>query len=202
MQGSKNVTGRPSKHPQLLNGLKQYLDEARSNPSLKLTVLAISRTIGVKKSTIYRHQQYNPEVAELLRSIRTLAVARKLAKLDTEEFIDSGSDESGKIFQETSLDSVHDVAGSISLELLTTRAARAVQIAVWSMGRFVGRHRKHRYVSDLPRVVFDLDTTLAQLHRIREDLGSLSDEWIQISQNDCEIAGAGDQLSLSYISEK
>lgn len=199
MQNSTGVIGRPSKHSKLVNGLKQYLSDARSNPGLKLNILAISRAIGVKKSTIYLRQKNDPEVAELLNSVRALASARKLAALNRDEFVDS--EVSKKSLQERNIDLTDDAAELISLELLTVNSANAVQKAVWSMSRFIGRHRKHRYVSDLPRAVFDLDVTLAQLYRIREELGSLSDKWIEISQSDCDIASVSDQLTLSYSSE-
>ncbi len=187
MQTSTSVIGRPSKHSKLVNGLKQYLSNARSNPGLKLTILAISKAIDVKKSTIYLHQD-DPEVAELLNSIRALATARKLAALNRNESVDSETGE--KSFQERDVDLTDDAAELISLELLTVNSANAVQKAVWSMSRFIGRHRKHCYISDLPRVVFDLDVTLAQLYRIREELGGLSDEWMKISQNSGEIVVA------------
>jgi dynactin complex subunit len=199
MQTSTSVIGRPSKHSKLVNGLKQYLSDARSNPGLKLTVLAISRAIGVKKSTIYLHQD-DPEVAELLNSVRALATARKLAALNSDESVNSETDE--KSFQESNIGLTDDASELISLELLTVNSANAIQKAVWSMSRFIGRHRKHRYVSDLPRAVFDLDATLAQLYRIREELGSMSDKWIQISQSNCEIVSVSDQLTLSYASEE
>jgi hypothetical protein len=201
IQSSKNGIGRPSKYPKLINGLKKYIVEAHSNPAMKLTILAISHTIGVKKSTIYLYQQHDPEVAELLNSIRVLAAARKLDALDKDELLDSEREDACITSQGTRLDVADNVIEPIALDLLTERSATVVQRAVWSMSRFIGHHRKHRYLSDLPRVVFDLDSTLAQLHRIREDLSNLSDEWMQISQTNCEIANAGEQLSLSLIDE-
>lgn len=72
------MIGRPSKYQKLVNGLTNYLDEARGNPALPLTILAIARAIGVMKSTIYLYQ-HEPEVAELLDSIRNLARARRVA---------------------------------------------------------------------------------------------------------------------------
>ena len=197
MQTSTGVIGRPSKHSKLINGLKQYLSDARSNPGLKLTILAISRAIGVKKSTIYLHQN-DPEVAELLKNIRTLATARKLSAINRSESVYPEIDD--KPYRERVINLTDDDEELISLELLAVNSASAIQKAVWSMNRFIGRHRKHRYVSDLPRAVFDLDLTLAQLYRIREELGSLSDKWIQISQSDREVVSVSDQLPLSYTS--
>jgi hypothetical protein len=192
------LIGRPSKHPKLVNGLKLYLAEAQANSALPLTILAICRAIGVQKSTLYLHQ-HEPDVAELLSSIRALAKARKVALNHADDLSDVG--DGGASNPDTAAASViaYDANQSNDVDVLATRSAGAVQRAVWSMSRFMGRHRKHRYVSDLPRVVFDLDSTLAQLRQIREELSSLSDDWIQISQNDNEIISEGGQLSLSCI---
>lgn len=202
MQNSKTVIGRPSKHIKLRNGLGNYLVAARTNQSLKLSILAISKAIGVKKSTIYQYQQHDPEVAELLNSIRALATARRLAALNRDEFVNFEDEEKDQTSRETSTDLKVDDGESISLELLTIRSANAVQTAVWSMNKFIGRHRKHQFVSDLPRVVFDLDSTVAELYRIRGELSILSDEWIHSSQNNSEIVSIGDQLSLSYMPDE
>lgn len=201
MESSKSVSGRPSKHSKLVNGLKQYLLDARLNPTLKLNILAVSRAIDVKKSTIYLHSQHDPEVAQLLNNIRDLARARKLADFECDAAAPPGSEEYDETGEVTGSDNASDATKSISLELLATHSARAIQVAVWSMSKFIGRHRKHRFVSDLPRIVFDLDSTLAQLHRIREELGDLSDEWIKVSQTDCDLADVGGQLNLTYPSE-
>jgi hypothetical protein len=192
MQGSPNIIGRPSKRAKLVNGLKQYLRDARSNPGLKLSILAICRAIDVQKSTIYLHQN-DPEVAELLKSVRALASARKLAAIKGDDTVDS--EDSEKAFRERNIDPTNN-SELISLELLTVNSASAVQKAVWCMNRFIGRHRKHLYVSDLPRIVFDLDTTLAQLHRIREDLNSISNKWLQMSLQSSEPIDADAQLSF------
>src|ERR1700750_546343 len=88
MESSKTVIGRPSKYQKLVNGLTLYLTEARANPSLPLTILAISESIGVKKSTIYLYQ-HEPEVAKLLNSIRALAKARKIAAYDIDKITDA-----------------------------------------------------------------------------------------------------------------
>lgn len=201
MEGTKNKIGRPSKHPKLVNGLKLYLIEARADASLPLTVLAICRVIGVEKSTFYLHQ-HDSEVAELMNEIRALAKARKAALGHTDEFSDvrdNGSSDSDTAAIPAPADATTD---PINVEVLATRSAGAVQRAVWSMSRFMGRHRKHRYISDLPRVVFDLDSTLAQLRLIREDISSLSDEWMQISRTGSELTGVEGQLSLSYVPEE
>lgn len=202
MESSKSILGRPSKHSKLVNGLKQYLLDARLNPTLKLNILAVSRAIGVKKSTIYLHSQHDPEVAQLLNNIRDLARARKLVVFDGDATANREPEEYDETGEVIGSEVARDATESISLEMMATHSARAVQVAVWNMSRFIGRHRKHQYVSDLPRVVFDLDSTLAQLHRIREELGGLSDEWIKISRTDCEVADIVGQLSLSYTSEE
>jgi hypothetical protein len=201
MVSSENVIGRPSKYHKLVDGLNLYLAQARANSALPLSILAIARVIGVKKSTIY-HYQHEPKVAELLSSIRTLAAARKIAIGQLDELGDvgaNGADTSGK----GAISDLVDVTPqSICLEVLAIQASSAVQKVVWSMGRFTGRHRKHRYVSDLPRIVYDLDVTLAELHRSRQELNSLSDEWRQSQLSNSEVTSGETQLSLTDIFEE
>ena len=196
----KAATARPSKYTKLVNGLKSYLTKARADPSLPLTILAISRAIGVMKSTIYLYQ-HDPQIAEQLSIIRTLSTARKRA-CNTDELCDVEAGDVD-ISNPIAIADLEDVdTPSINLEVLAVRSAGAVQKAVWSVSRFIGHHRKHRHVSDLPRVVYDLDITLAELHRVREELSSLSNEWMQISKDNDEIVTTEDQLSLSYISKE
>jgi hypothetical protein len=195
METSKMVIGRPSKLDKLVSGLKNYVSEAQADPTLPLTILAISRTIGVKKSTIYLHQR-EPEVAEQLNLIRRLAIARRRATAldDAAETLDSDLH-----LPEADMTSEGENARLVDLDVLAVRAGRAVQKAVWSMNRFIGRHRKHRYMSDLPRVVYDLDMALAELRLIRGEVGTLCDDWRQIARDataDQEVAG---QLILPDI---
>lgn len=198
MESPKKVIGRPSKYQKLVNGLALYLTEARADPSLPLTILAISRSIGVKKSTIYLYQ-HEPEVAELLDNIRALAKARKIAAYDIDEISDVEVGGSDELSTGAGPDVVAVATQPVCLDVLALRSAGAVQGAVWSMSRFVGRHRKHRHVSDLPRIVYDLDVMLAELHRSREELHGMSNEWKQHSQNDRDLAGEEGQLSLTDI---
>lgn len=92
MGNSKSVIGRPSKYHKLVNGLNRYLTEARANPALSLSILAIGTAIDVKKSTIYLYQ-HEPEVAKLLNNIRALSTARKTAMRQPNEL--SGAAVSG-----------------------------------------------------------------------------------------------------------
>lgn len=198
MVNTKKEIGRPSKYQQLVSGLKLYLAEARANPTLSLSILAIVKAIDVKKSTLYNYQ-HEPKVAELLKCIRALSMARKIATTQLDERSEAGVSGTDTPATEASSSVVKVTTQTVSLEILTTRAASAVQKAVWSMSRFTGRHRKHRYVSDLPRIVYDLDVTLAELNRIRHELISLSDEWRQSSLSGCEITNLETQLSFPNI---
>ena len=203
MEKLGSVIGRPSEYSNLVAELRSYLTEARADPSLPLSILAICRSKGLSKSTLYNHQ-YKPEVVEILHEIRSLAKARKLAARHVDGLNDIDAGEVGLTHSEESLGFV-DAGGqpaAVELELLAVRAAEVVRRAVWSMRRFMGRHRKHRYVSDLPRVVYDLDVALGELHRIRGELGSLSDEWRGGAHNDSEIVSAGNQLSLASVYEE
>jgi hypothetical protein len=203
MENSNNVIGRPTEYPKVVAGLRRYLADARADPSLPLSILAACRATGVKKSTLYLHQD-KPEVAEILHEIRILAKARKLAAQPVDTINDTDMDDVDPIRPEqtAAFADVGSQPTAVELEVLAIRSAGAIRRAVWSMSRFVGRHRKHRYVSDLPRVVYDIDMTLAELHRIREELRGLSDEWREGSHGDPETVIAGNQLSLSGIYEE
>lgn len=195
---SKSVIGRPSKYHKLVNGLNLYLSEARANPALSLSILAIGTAIDVKKSTIYLYQ-HEPEVAKLLKNIRALSTARKTAMRQLNE-LSSAAVGRGDVSTTTVNSELVDVAtDTVCLDVLTMQASGAVQKAVWSMSRFTGRHRKHCYVSDLPRIVYDLDVTLAELNRIRQELNGLSDEWRQSSLSGCEVTNLETQLSFPNI---
>jgi len=201
METSKVAIGRPSKYTKLLIGLRSYLTDARADPSLPLTIVAISRSIGVMKSTIYQYQ-HDPQIAEQLGSIRTLATARKRA-FNIDDLCGAEVDDADISNTAPTEDLKVVATQTISLDILAIRASAAVQKSIWSMNRFLGRHRKHRHVSDLPRVVYDLDITLAELHQIRREISALSDDWRQSAQtessNDDDVRG---QLSLSSVAEK
>jgi len=201
MVSSENMVGRPSKYHKLVDGLNLYLTEARANATLPLSIIAIARVIGVKKSTIYNYQ-HEPKVAKLLSNIRTLARARKIAIGQLDELGGAGANGAYTSGTEAISDLANVTTQSVCLEILAIQAASAVQKVVWSMSRFTGRHRKHRYVSDLPRIVYDLDVTLAELHRIRQELNSLSDEWRQSQLSNCEVTSGETQLSLTDIYEE
>lgn len=201
MEETGKVIGRPSEYLNLVDSLESYLADARVDPSLPLSISEVCRAKCLAKSTLYNHQ-HKPEVAEKLREIRGLAKARGLAARHVSGFRGTDASDAPPAPSEAAL-GVADAAGqpdsrpaAVDLELLAGRAAGMVRRAIWSMSRFVGRHRKHRYVSDLPRVVYDLDVVLRELHRIREELTTLSDEWKEGSRDDTEIVSAGDQLSL------
>ena len=200
MENSNNVIGRPTEYPKVVAGLRRYLADARADPSLPLSILAVCRTTGVRKSTLYLHQD-KPEVAEILREIRVLAKARKLAAQAVSGTNDTAVDDVDPMHSEQSAGfaGTGSQPTAVELEVLAIRSGGVVRRAVWSMSRFIGRHRKHRHVSDLPRVVYDIDMTLAELYRIREELSGLSDEWREGSHDDSEIAMADDQPSLSGI---
>src|SRR2546421_8125968 len=78
--------GAPPLYSKVVNGLKNYLQSARVDPSLVLSVLAIARATGLKKSTIYKYKD-DSEVSRLLASIRLLDKARKAARLKPDDLI-------------------------------------------------------------------------------------------------------------------
>lgn len=199
MDKSKAAIGRPSKFDKLVSGLKGYISAARADSKLPLTILAISKAIGVKKSTIYRHQ-HKPEVAEQLTLLRTLALARKRA-LTLDDGDSRGPEDSNQLIYNIDLQPGGEDAELIDLEVLTIRASGAVQKAVWSMNRFIGRHRKHQHVSDLPRVVYDLDKSLAELRMIRGEIGTLCDDWRQAAKDETADQRLGAQLNLPNLNE-
>ena len=204
MEQTAKVIGRPSEYLNLVASLKSYLADARTDSSLPLSISEICRVKSLVKSTLYNHQ-HKPEIAEILREIRDLAKARKLAAQHVRGGGGSDALNASPTHSEIAssiTDAVRQPSSPhavLDMELLAGRAAGAVSRAVWSMSRFIGRHRKHRYVSDLPRVVYDLDVALGELHRIREELSTFSDEWKEVSGDNVEIANAGDQLSLIDI---
>jgi hypothetical protein len=170
------ITGRPALYSKVVNGLTNYLQSARVDPSLVLSILAIARATGLKKSTIYKYKD-DPEVSRLLATIRSLDKARKAARLEPDDSVSRHTE-----LQETPqhhVDKLDDPSNptNISDDEIASRAAASIKKAVWTMSRFMGRHRRHRYVSDLPRVVFDLDIAAAEVHRVLKDLRPLSEEW-------------------------
>lgn len=201
METSKAVIGRPSKLGKLVSGLKSYVSAAQADSTLPLTVLAISRAIGIRKSTIYLHQ-HEPEVAEQLNLIRRLAIARKRASSLNDAEEDRDVEDSDPDLLAVNMISEREDARRADLDVLAVRAGRAIQKAVWSMNRFIGRHRKHRYMSDLPRVVYDLDITLAELRLIRGEVGTLCDDWRQIAKNSTADQEVTEQLILPNIAEE
>lgn len=201
MEQHKAVIGRPSNVEKLENGLKSYLSAARADPTLPLNIRAILRAIGERKSTLYLHQ-HEPKVALQLDLIRSLAIARKKARNLDDADDAREPDDLDQPIQSTGLPRGEEEARPIDLEVLAVRTAGAVQKAVWSMNRFIGHHRKHRHVSDLPRVVYDIDKTLAELRLVRGDLGALCDEWRQIAKDETVDHEAEGQLSLPTLREK
>lgn len=204
MEETGKVIGRPSEYLNLVDSLESYLADARVDPSLSLSISGVCRAKSLAKSTLYNHQ-HKPEVAEKLREIRVLAKARRLAARHVSGLRNADASDDSPAPSEEAL-GVANAAGQsdsqsaiVDLELLAGRVAGTVRRAIWSMSRFSGRHRKHRYVSDLPRVVYDLDVVLRELHRIREELSALSDEWKEGSCDDVEIVSTDDQFSLIGI---
>lgn len=193
--------GRPSLYVKVVNGLRLYLQEAQADPSRVLSVLAIARTTGLKRSTIYKYQA-DPEVARLLTAIRNLDEVRKATRLKLDE--SSGSQVKQREAVNRQVCKGEDSSSLIDLpdEVIAVRAAASVQKAVWAMSRFMGRHRRHRHVSDLPRVVFDLDITAAELYRVLNDLKPLSEEWTRRDRDHSEAEQQQTSLFLKPLAEE
>jgi hypothetical protein len=191
------VIGRPAIREKVANGLRLYLQKAQADSSLVLSILAIARATGLKKSTIYRYQA-DPEVARLLTTIRNLDEARKAARLKLDVSPNSQVKRLGDSRQQIGkLDDASRIR-EVPDEVIAERAAASVQKAIWAMSRFTGRHRRHRHVSDLPRVVFDLDVTASELYSVLSDLKPLSEEW---TRRDREYRGAEQQQPRLFLNQ-
>jgi hypothetical protein len=134
-------------------------------------------------------------VARLLTAIHSLDRARKAARLKP----DSSANTQNNL-QETPQHQVDKLSDPSNLtdipdDVIAVRAASSIKKAVWTMSRFMGRHRRHRHVSDLPRVVFDLDVAAAELHRVLKDLRPLSEEW---TRRDRECIGTEQQQTCFF----
>ena len=169
--------GRPDKLEALVNGLRSHLDQAYRDTSLPVEVRKIEGLIGAKKSTIYVWSKKDARVAALLVEMRALRDARAAARQSVQNAIEAAAPRKPPATMAPRNAAATSALPKLDLVRISEQYEQVKDKAVWVMQRFAGRHRMHGHVSDLPRVAYELENALSELHGVLNQVKSLSDAW-------------------------
>lgn len=171
MAERKPINPKDPRAARVLDDLQRVLDGLQRDPlSAPPSYAKLAKLIGVNAATLWRHRRADPQVDSVAETVVNAGRAGRLPNQGRKRDYTqpSGpSDTSPTGFEPQPLDD------------LVRDARLSVEEARWSPQLFLAKSERYRNVSELPRIIFELQRCIGAMERSLLALSDISDTWLQ-----------------------